>query len=101
MVAADPARLESLRPVARDFAIQHNQRVQLVRFSVREELEAFLTPEYAELLELVQALRAGNGEAAEAAMRKHLSATRESRHTLFRFDLEDSGKEDIRPLIAS
>ena len=36
-----------------------------------------------ELLELVQALRAGDGDAAEAAMRKHLLATRESRHKLF------------------
>lgn len=41
-----------------------------------------------ELLELVQALRAGNGEAAEAAMCKHLLATRENRHKLFQFNQE-------------
>jgi DNA-binding GntR family transcriptional regulator len=54
-----------------------------------------------ELLELVQALRAGNGEAAEAAMCKHLLATRENRHKLFQFNPEDASKEDVRPLIAS
>src|SRR5688572_13027112 len=54
-----------------------------------------------ELLELVQALRAGDGEAAEAAMRKHLLATRENRHKLFQFSLEEGSKEEARPLIAS
>jgi DNA-binding GntR family transcriptional regulator len=54
-----------------------------------------------ELLELVQALRVGNGEAAEAAMRRHLLATRENRHKLFQFNLDDASKEDVRPQIAS
>jgi len=54
-----------------------------------------------ELLEVVHALRAGDGDAAEAAMRRHLLATRENRHKVFQFNADDAGSEDARPLIAS
>lgn len=40
MVAADEARVESLREVAREMA-RAGKRIKLVRFSVREEVEVF------------------------------------------------------------
>ena len=39
MVAADKARVDSLRHVARDIAKASGKKVKLCRFSVREELE--------------------------------------------------------------
>lgn len=41
MVAADAARVESLRDMARSIAIFSKKPVRLVRFSVREEVEVF------------------------------------------------------------
>jgi DNA-binding GntR family transcriptional regulator len=54
-----------------------------------------------ELLELVHALLAGDGDAAEAAMRKHLLATRESRHKLFQLSAGDPDGDKARSVIAS
>ena len=54
-----------------------------------------------ELLQLVQALRAGDGDAAEAAMRKHLQATRENRHKLFQLSAGDADGDKARSVIAS
>lgn len=39
MVAADPTRLESLRPIAQQIAAASGATIKLVRFSQREELE--------------------------------------------------------------
>lgn len=39
MVGADEARLDSLRPIAKDIAARAGRSVRLVRFSHREELE--------------------------------------------------------------
>jgi len=39
MVAADRARVDSLRPIAQDIARQRGVTIRLVRFSVREVLE--------------------------------------------------------------
>ena len=54
-----------------------------------------------ELLELVQALRSGNGDAAETAMQKHLLATRENRHKLYQLSADSPGKDAARALVAS
>ena len=54
-----------------------------------------------ELLELVQALRQGDGSAAEAVMLKHLLATRENRHRLYQFSTDSRGRDSAGSLIAS
>jgi DNA-binding GntR family transcriptional regulator len=54
-----------------------------------------------ELLELVQALRRGDGDAAAAAMYKHLLATRENRHKLYELNVDSPGRDAARSLIAS
>lgn len=41
LVAADPARIESLRPIARAAADIAGRDYRLLRFSVREEIEAY------------------------------------------------------------
>ncbi|MCE9641686.1 MAG: GntR family transcriptional regulator [Betaproteobacteria bacterium] len=54
-----------------------------------------------ELLELVQALRKGDGDGAEAAMRKHMLATRENRHKLYQLSTDSPGRDSAGSLIAS
>ena len=54
-----------------------------------------------ELLELVQALRQGDGSAAEAVMLKHLLATRENRHRLYQLSTDSRGRDSAGSLIAS
>lgn len=39
MVGTDMARVESLKPIARNIAKQLGKQIKLIRFSVREELE--------------------------------------------------------------
>jgi hypothetical protein len=41
LVGADMARVEKLRPIARNIARADGREVRLIRFSVREELEVF------------------------------------------------------------
>ena len=38
LVGADMARIDSLRPIARDIAMATGREIKLVKFSVREEL---------------------------------------------------------------
>jgi uncharacterized Zn finger protein len=40
-VCADKARMESLKPMAKQIARDHNKKVKLIRLSVREELEEY------------------------------------------------------------
>ncbi len=42
LIAADPARLEALRPVAQAIADSTGRQVMLARFSVREDCEVIL-----------------------------------------------------------
>ena len=44
MVCGDPARVESMRKMARTISKTTGQRIKLVKFTLREELEVF-TPE--------------------------------------------------------
>lgn len=41
MVGADGMRVESLKPIAQQIARKSGQRIRLVRFAGREELEVF------------------------------------------------------------
>lgn len=38
-ICADPVRMEELRPIAQQFAQEHDKHVVLARFSVREDIE--------------------------------------------------------------
>lgn len=42
LVGADMARVDSLRPIAKHIAKTSGQKIKLLRFSVREELETIL-----------------------------------------------------------
>lgn len=39
LIAADPARLDSIRPLAMDLAAKTGMKIRLVRFTSREEIE--------------------------------------------------------------
>lgn len=78
-----------------------NSHIQKIVSGLHDKLSATRGPSahsrvsksIGELLDLVQALRVGDGEAAEAAMRKHLLASRDNRHKLFRSDPDDPDKK--------
>lgn len=40
-VCSDKDRMESLKPLAKQIARDHNKKVRLIRLSVREELETY------------------------------------------------------------
>jgi hypothetical protein len=40
-VCADKARLESIKPMAKQIARDHNKKIKLIRLSVREEIEEY------------------------------------------------------------
>lgn len=46
MVAADKARVESLKPIAQDIARQTGRPIKLLCFSVREQIERILPSTY-------------------------------------------------------